>query len=539
MDDIDCPMDTKAGKIDHCGRAACVFWIPWAIVLGFRLLFIGRVMPSGDEVYLWAWSRNLDWSYYEHPAFIAWQIALTTALFGDTAFGIRLGSVLIMSLISWILYRWGREMDEDPWVGIGAGLAVLVVPVFAFGAVYTAADVALALWWLLASWFLWKATVQKKVAYWYLAGVAFLLGCLTKYTMVFGLAGAFAYLGLEPGTRRYFKSKWPWIVIAISALSAIPFFIWNIQNDWAALFFQLQTRHHASWTPAHLLRLWGGQMLVISPVLFVCMMCSWVSAVYPDSEDRIRRTRRLLLVMTVTPAVILSVLAIRIRINPFWAITGYTCGLLLLTSWMRDARAGEASRRRRTGAFVAGCALCLVMIVPLHVLVFYPEQVLRSDVLKIAGRPTKLDERQLKKFYGWENLANRVDEWIREEGRPGETFILTSSTTTSSYLAYYMEGQPQTYLYREELPDGTIYGESSPHGLSYLYWQDLDKRRGQDAVFIKYRARDRSDERLQRYFKAWEKIEILPVEHEGETLRRFYLYHGREFLDLSELPKFP
>src|SRR6266853_2758400 len=68
----------------------------WLFVAAIALLMAWRfvaaaVLPLsyGDEPYYWLWSRNLAWGYYEHPPAIAFLIRAGTALFGDSAFGVR------------------------------------------------------------------------------------------------------------------------------------------------------------------------------------------------------------------------------------------------------------------------------------------------------------------------------------------------------------------------------------------------------------------------------------------------------------------
>ena len=66
-----------------------------AILLLLRLVVAGMLPLSADEAYYWLWSRHLAAGYYDHPPAIAFLIRAGTALFGDTAFGVRLFAVLL------------------------------------------------------------------------------------------------------------------------------------------------------------------------------------------------------------------------------------------------------------------------------------------------------------------------------------------------------------------------------------------------------------------------------------------------------------
>ncbi|MBI4403992.1 MAG: hypothetical protein HY537_07520, partial [Deltaproteobacteria bacterium] len=60
--------------------------------------------PSEDELYYWCWSRNLQWSYFDHAPLVAFLIAASTWILGDSLLAIRffacIGGVAILWLLS-------------------------------------------------------------------------------------------------------------------------------------------------------------------------------------------------------------------------------------------------------------------------------------------------------------------------------------------------------------------------------------------------------------------------------------------------------
>ena len=66
-------------------------------------LFISPIELSVDEAQYWHWSQNLDYGYFTKPPLIAWAIALSTNIFGNEEWAVRLFSPIIHFFISIIL----------------------------------------------------------------------------------------------------------------------------------------------------------------------------------------------------------------------------------------------------------------------------------------------------------------------------------------------------------------------------------------------------------------------------------------------------
>ena len=66
-------------------------------------LFVSPIELSVDEAQYWHWSQNLDYGYFTKPPLIAWAIALSTNIFGNEEWAVRLFSPIIHFFISIIL----------------------------------------------------------------------------------------------------------------------------------------------------------------------------------------------------------------------------------------------------------------------------------------------------------------------------------------------------------------------------------------------------------------------------------------------------
>jgi 4-amino-4-deoxy-L-arabinose transferase-like glycosyltransferase len=76
-----------------------------AALLTFRVgaLLVSPLGLHGDEAQYWAWSKDLDWGYFTKPPLIAWTIWVTTSLFGDAEWAVRLSSPVLHSITTLFL----------------------------------------------------------------------------------------------------------------------------------------------------------------------------------------------------------------------------------------------------------------------------------------------------------------------------------------------------------------------------------------------------------------------------------------------------
>ena len=79
----------------------------------FRSWVAARMGLAPDEAYYWLWSRFPSGGYYDHPPMIAWWIAASTKLFGDTALGIRASVVLSVLVTTIAVYRTAIELELE------------------------------------------------------------------------------------------------------------------------------------------------------------------------------------------------------------------------------------------------------------------------------------------------------------------------------------------------------------------------------------------------------------------------------------------
>src|SRR6185369_4481415 len=198
-----------------------------------RVIYAGVMELRTDEAYYWTWSKENVLSFLDHPPMIAWFIRFGTAMFGDTAFGVRFAGLLAMLATQLLLADIVRRVTHD----VRAVILVILLPEAAvyYGLLMgkVAPDVALIPFALAMVWALVRLTESGDPRWWLAAGAFGGFALLSKFTAAM-LAPAILAFMLVPGWRgRWLRSPYPWTAAAIALVIFSPVLIWNAWHDWA------------------------------------------------------------------------------------------------------------------------------------------------------------------------------------------------------------------------------------------------------------------------------------------------------------------
>jgi len=98
-------------------------------ITGLRLLWL-VFQPADlypDEAQYWFWAQHPALGYYSKPPLVAWLIALTTRLFGESELAIRLSAPLLHTVTAIFVYAIGARL-YDSRVGLWSALAYASLP---------------------------------------------------------------------------------------------------------------------------------------------------------------------------------------------------------------------------------------------------------------------------------------------------------------------------------------------------------------------------------------------------------------------------
>lgn len=414
----------------------------------FRIYYIqnGPLDLSPDEAHYWEWSRRLDLSYYSKGPMIAYLIYLSTSIFGDTVFGIRIMAVIFSALSSILLYSLGKNLYDEK-VGLSSAILLQIVPLFsAFGVLFTI-DSPFIFFWILSLFLFWKAINRKALSvmrnefeeneinpshitdhssliYWRFLGLSIGLGLLTKYTMVFFYPCAFLFLLLSKEYRKLLLTKGPYIAFIISLIVFSPVIIWNANHDWITFKHTAGQAHIAEGIRISLKSFFeflGSQFGVITPLLLVLMAVSvW----------RLRKKREgAFLFWFLIPVIAFFLLkSMQAKVQANWALPGYLSGIVAFSAFYMKRFHSEGK-----GIKIL-IAVAVLLSVIITAIAHYPS---------IINLPVKQDP--TLRLRGWKELGAEVTNIYERKSVNRPVFIFSDRYQVSSELAFYVKGHPVTY----------------------------------------------------------------------------------------------
>ena len=304
------------------------------LVALYHLLIIGAVGPGDNEAYYWTWSNHLDISFFDHPPMVAYMIALSTAVGGDSVFFLRIGTVLLFCITSLLIYLLAFEISGSRKTAFfSLGLAN-IIPLFFLGGILTVPDAPLSVLWLLYLYLLLRVAKGVPWWHWYLMGFVLGLAVLSKYFAVLLVPSTLLFLLSDKKLRPNFKSPHLYASLVLSGMVASPIIFWNIREGWASFTYHLSTRHSGGVFWDNLWTLVIGQLGVVTPILLFCfisILFTFVKRGFRSGGDI--RDKFIVLTSVPTLAFFYIVMCLTNDAEPHWPGLGYI-PLLVGAVWM-------------------------------------------------------------------------------------------------------------------------------------------------------------------------------------------------------------
>ena len=189
-----------------------------------------------DELATLDSARNLAWGYVAYPPLTPFVGRVALTLFGESLAGFRFFAAAAQSvaivLAASLAGRFGGGRAAQ-WLA-ALGVAVSTVSLAASSLFqYVAFDY---LWWVLIAWLVVRLIETDDRRWWVAVGAVVGVGFLTKYTILFFVAGLAVGFFATP-LRRHFKSPWLWAGVAVALVLAAPNLAWQARHDFVTLEF--------------------------------------------------------------------------------------------------------------------------------------------------------------------------------------------------------------------------------------------------------------------------------------------------------------
>jgi hypothetical protein len=201
-----------------------------------HLLTNGRYGFHRDELQVLSDARHLDWGFVAYPPLTPFLERIGLSVFGVSLVGLRLFSVIAQAAAVVVTGRMARELGGGRWAQAAAALAVAVSPLPLFEGTefqYTTFDY---LWWVLIAYFVVRLLKTENPRWCLAIGTVIGFGLMTKYAIMFFVAGIVGGL-LLTRARRFLGSRWFWTGAALALLICLPNLIWQLRHDFISLHF--------------------------------------------------------------------------------------------------------------------------------------------------------------------------------------------------------------------------------------------------------------------------------------------------------------
>jgi 4-amino-4-deoxy-L-arabinose transferase-like glycosyltransferase len=473
-----------------------------ALIAGFtllRLLLAATTPLLPQEAYYWSWSLHPALSYFDHPPLASYGIWLSTALFGTTAFAIKLSAVAWSLALNLLWARLVLDMYASRRLAFWSLLALnltLLYPMYGIG---PTPDGPLLVGWVGAVWAVWRACSRGQGRWWLAAGVFAGLGLLGKYSAALLGPVVLLFLAVVPQHRHWLRTPWPWLALAIAAAIFTPVIWWNAHNDWASFAFQGSRRvgQMGGFKPRFFGLLLLTQLLLVTPWLFgLSLHALWLN-VRDSVAGRSDARTRLLLASAIVPLLLFTAVSLRSHVKLNWLAPAWWS---LIVLGMHGLLQRGATVRRLAWGLGSSAALGLAGIV-----------VMLTPKLPLPG--------DLNTWSGWQEAARHVQRQLDDAaGRGDQAFVFAPNYKTASLLRWHLAGHPRTYAQ-------DIYGAPALQFDHFPLHDDLKGATG--LLVLSDQAQSRLDlARVRPYFDTLEQVDVIETRGFGRNTRRVEIWRG-------------
>ncbi|MBO1332337.1 glycosyltransferase family 39 protein [Streptomyces sp. VRA16 Mangrove soil] len=363
-----------------------------ALHAGVLGLLSARYGYHRDELYFREAGHHLDWGYVDQPPLTPLLARASTAVFGDSLVGLRVGATLAATATVLVVALIARELGggRGPQL-LAAALAALGAQGLAVGHMVSTATFDL-LVWVTVSLLVLRVLRGGDRRWWLAVGAVVGLGVQNKYLVVLLVAVLLAAIAWV-GPREVLRSRWLAGGAVLALALAAPNVVWQATHGWPQ--FTVARGISEDDGAENRVLLVPQQLIYLSPLFVPVWVAGWRRL---WRADEVRWARAFAVAYPLLCVIVLVAGGKGYYTVPLLVVLlAAGCGPTL-----RWARAGRARVRRAllAGVLVLSAAINSVIVLP----------VLPPDALTV---PMALDPEQGEQL-GWPELADATRQgWTR------------------------------------------------------------------------------------------------------------------------------
>jgi hypothetical protein len=466
-------------------------WIVIALVV-MRLIFAAVTPLTFDEAYYWTWSKHLAGGYYDHPPMVAVVIRLGTLMFGDTAFGVRIVSILLALPMTFAVYRAAEMLFHDARIAASGALLLNATLMVAAGTIIVTPDAPLMVTSAFVLYALAKVYDTGRGVWWLGVGAAVGLALLSKYTAMFFGASILLWLVIAKDMRRWLISPWPYLGGIVALALFMPVILWNADHHWVSFIKQLGRARVDGLTLKYFGELIPTQFAFATPLVFLL----GVAGLYLLGRrgEGTPSARVLINVSFWVIVVYFCIHSLHSRVEANWLGPVYPAFAIAAavaahhTGW--NAFNQRAINFYRRWALPSGVVLLLLLIVQANSGIFTLYK--RDATVRSVG-------------VGWPELARQIDAIAKANHA---TCIMAPDYGTTSWLMFY-------------LPPGACVVQQGQR-IRWLNTPEPD-RAALDTILFVDEPREATREPLRKIYRRVEKVATLPRKRSGVAVETYEL----------------
>jgi 4-amino-4-deoxy-L-arabinose transferase-like glycosyltransferase len=475
-----------------------------AVTAVLRVVVDSAVGFGNDEAYMVSNARDLALSYVDHPPLHVWLVGVWAKLIGsENPLLLRLPFVALFAGTTWLMFRLTEQLFDER-AGLWAAIALNLAPVLTLAhASWVLPDGPLLFFLLAAANILvcifFGPEPKHPVWLWIAAGICGGLALLSKYHGAFLPLAVFVFVASTAGQRRWLATAGPWLGALAGVVLFAPVIAWNMQH--AAIGWEFQTsRLSETWTLRWLPQVVGGQILFLSPWLFVPLAWLLGRALWRGPAEP---KGWFLSLLAIGPIAVFTLISFRTRGLPHWEMPGWLFVFPLLGAWV-----GSLPERIRRFARWGNALAASLLVMFAGVTAMQAATGLVVRMLPIVKSDPTLD------LLNWTELGPAL----------AHRQLIDAQTPALAAVRWYEAGKVD-YAVGPGIPVLCICAEAQ----QFTYRHNPADFRGRNLILIGTEKTKYTVGALAPRFKSWEQLPPVILHQHGEPALHLILFHGVGF----------